>query len=85
MKLQVKLLPCVIFFCNGVAVDRIAGFDELGAKDDFSTVKLEKRLLQGGVITELQKKQDSDDEELEQMRNVRSTVKDLPDEDSDFD
>ena len=34
-KLNVKVLPCIVFFRNGVAYDRIVGFEELGAKDDF--------------------------------------------------
>ena len=37
VKLNVKVLPCVIMFSTGVAVDRVAGFDDFGAKDDFST------------------------------------------------
>ena len=36
-KLQVRLLPCVVAFVNGVAADRIVGFDQLGATDDFPT------------------------------------------------
>ena len=37
VKLNVKVLPCVIMFSTGVAMDRVAGFDDFGAKDDFST------------------------------------------------
>ena len=37
VKLNVMVLPCVIMFSTGVAVDRVAGFDDFGAKDDFST------------------------------------------------
>lgn len=37
VKLNVKVLPCVVLFSGGVAVDRTVGFDEYGAKDDFST------------------------------------------------
>ncbi len=37
VKLNVKVLPCVIMFSTGVAVDRVAGFDDFGAKDDFTT------------------------------------------------
>lgn len=85
MKLQVKLLPCLILFCNGVAVDRLAGFDELGSKDDFTTGRLEKRLLKSGVITEPQKQQDSEDENDQLCRNVRTSAQDAADEDSDFD
>ena len=37
VKLNIKVLPCVIMFSTGVAVDRVAGFDDFGAKDDFTT------------------------------------------------
>ena len=36
-KLNVRTLPCVVLFVGGVAVDRIVGFDTLGASDDFPT------------------------------------------------
>ena len=85
VKLQVKLLPCLILFCNGVAVDRLAGFDELGSKDDFTTNRLEKRLLESNVILEPQKPQDSEDEDDQLCRNVRSSAHEMADEDSDFD
>lgn len=85
MKLQVKLLPCLVIFCNGVAVDRLAGFDELGSKDDFTTARLEKRLLKSGVISEPKRQQDSEDEDDQLCRNVRSSAQDIADEDSDFD
>jgi hypothetical protein len=39
VKLNVKVLPCIILFSGGVAVDRTVGFDEFGAKDDFMTGK----------------------------------------------
>ena len=37
VKLNVKVLPCLIMFSGGVASDRVAGFDDFGAKDSFST------------------------------------------------
>ncbi|KAF9928354.1 hypothetical protein FBU30_002435 [Linnemannia zychae] len=49
-KLQVKVLPCVISFTDGVAVDRLVGFDELGNSDNFSTSMLELRYKAAGVI-----------------------------------
>ena len=49
-KLKVRMLPCVVFFLDGVAVDRVVGFDELGAKDDFKTEALEAKLLGAGVV-----------------------------------
>ena len=39
-KLQIQVLPCIVFFRNGVAYDRIVGFEELGARDDFPTAAL---------------------------------------------
>ena len=45
VKLGVKVLPCIVLFSNGVAVDRTVGFDEFGATDDFPTAAVERRLL----------------------------------------
>eukprot|EP00743_Colponemidia_sp_Colp-15_P001484 GILK01001623.1.p1 GENE.GILK01001623.1~~GILK01001623.1.p1 ORF type:complete len:248 (-),score=56.66 GILK01001623.1:84-782(-) len=49
-KLAIKMLPTIVIFQGGVAVDRIVGFDELGARDDFSTAVMAKRLADSGVI-----------------------------------
>ncbi|KAF0982348.1 hypothetical protein FDP41_011278 [Naegleria fowleri] len=49
-KLQVRVLPSIILFKDGVAVDRIVGFEELGGKDDFPTVAMEKRLLMSKTV-----------------------------------
>jgi len=38
VKLGIKVLPCVVMFKNGVSVDRVVGFEQLGGKDDFPTV-----------------------------------------------
>ena len=54
-KLNVKVLPCLILFKNGVAFDRIVGFEELGNKDDYKTMALEKRMLDAGAIEEEEK------------------------------
>jgi Phosducin len=88
-KLQVQMLPCVILFVNGVAVDRVVGFDELGKKDDFDTEALESRLIAAGVV-ERQKSLQEDDGDDEGCRNVRKGLVDIArkhadsDEDSDF-
>ncbi|KAF9965963.1 hypothetical protein BGZ70_003685 [Mortierella alpina] len=55
-KLQVKILPCVIAFVDGVAVDRLTGFEELGNTDNFSTGMLELRYKTVGVIDDDSKK-----------------------------
>mmetsp|Transcript_7429 Transcript_7429/g.10540 ORF Transcript_7429/g.10540 Transcript_7429/m.10540 type:complete len:243 (+) Transcript_7429:88-816(+) len=49
-KLQIQMLPTVILFENGVAIDRITGFDELGGEDDFPTINMVRRLVKGGVL-----------------------------------
>lgn len=88
-KLQVQMLPCVIMFVNGVAVDRVVGFDELGKRDDFHTEDLESRFLSAGVVQKQKVKQEDDGDD-ERCRNVRRGIADMArkmadsDEDSDF-
>ncbi|KAI9144168.1 thioredoxin-like protein [Paraphysoderma sedebokerense] len=50
-RLKIQVLPCVIAFIDGVAVDRVVGFEELGNTDSFRTPILEKRLFKSGVVT----------------------------------
>ena len=87
-KLSVQLLPCVIFFVNGVAVDRIVGFDELGEKDDFPTEMLEARMKACNVIKAQKVKESAEPDQ--QRHAVRKGVAahgmiEAGDEDSDFD
>lgn len=49
VKLQIKMLPCVVFFKHGKVVDQVVGFDGLGAKDDFETSALEDRMYHAEV------------------------------------
>jgi len=50
-KLNVKVLPCVIAFIDGVSVDRVVGFEGLGyGEDTFRTNDLERRLVEVGVL-----------------------------------
>lgn len=49
-RLDVKVLPCVICFVDGNAVDRIVGFEDLGNTDTFATSLLEFRLKKSGVL-----------------------------------
>ena len=42
-------------FMDGIAVDRIIGFEELGNKDDFPTMALTRLLVNSGVIKALNK------------------------------
>ena len=49
-KLQIQVLPTIIMFDNGIAVDRVVGFEELGGTDEFPTLTLTRRLIRGGVL-----------------------------------
>ncbi|KAL5006511.1 hypothetical protein ScPMuIL_015317 [Solemya velum] len=49
-RLKIRILPAVLCFKDGIVVDRIIGFDELGNTDDFQTEVLERRLGFSGVI-----------------------------------
>ncbi|QCD81779.1 hypothetical protein DEO72_LG2g2109 [Vigna unguiculata] len=69
-KLAVKTLPCVILFRQGVAVDRLVGFQDVGGKDDFTTRTLEALLIKKGIIAEKKDEDDEDDEYLDSTRRV---------------
>ncbi|PPR07207.1 hypothetical protein CVT26_012640 [Gymnopilus dilepis] len=49
-KLYIKVLPCVICFVDGIAKDRLVGFEEVGNTDSFNTAVLELRLSQSGAL-----------------------------------
>ena len=44
------MLPTIIMFIDGVAADRITGFDDLGGVDDFPTINLTRKLVNSGVL-----------------------------------
>ncbi|PYH40664.1 thioredoxin domain-containing protein [Aspergillus saccharolyticus JOP 1030-1] len=76
-KLKVRVLPCVIGFRDGLAVERLVGFEGLGAggrdgTDGFSTATLEKRLVWKEILTQTR------------LKNM-SNSSDYSDEDSDDD
>ncbi|CAH8281102.1 unnamed protein product [Arabidopsis lyrata] len=75
-KLAIKTLPCVILFSKGIAMDRLVGFQDLGAKDDFSTTKLENLLVKKGMLSEKRKEEDEEDYEYQESirRSVRSSA-----------
>lgn len=81
-KLVVKTLPCVILFRQGIAVDRLVGFQDLGGKDDFTTKTLEVLLIKKGIINEKNEEDDENDGYHENsIRKVRSSA--VADSDSD--
>eukprot|EP01026_Neomeris_dumetosa_P007787 TRINITY_DN12416_c0_g1_i7.p2 TRINITY_DN12416_c0_g1~~TRINITY_DN12416_c0_g1_i7.p2 ORF type:complete len:224 (-),score=33.01 TRINITY_DN12416_c0_g1_i7:25-696(-) len=50
-KLQIQVLPCIMLFRDGISVNRLVGFEDLGGKDDFRTEILQCRLLENKVLT----------------------------------
>ncbi|KAE8348945.1 thioredoxin-like protein [Aspergillus coremiiformis] len=65
-KLKICVLPCVIGFKDGIAAERVVGFEglALGGRDgtnSFSTATLEKRLLWKGVLVQAKLKANNED------------------------
>jgi len=56
-KLQVQVLPTVICFMDGVAFDRIVGFEDLGGDENFPTLVLTRKLVKTGCIMALTQKE----------------------------
>ena len=44
------MLPTIISFIDGIAVDHIIGFEELGGQDDFPEMIMIRRLIAGGCL-----------------------------------
>ncbi|KAH7302189.1 hypothetical protein KP509_23G060200 [Ceratopteris richardii] len=78
-KLAIKTLPCVILFRDGVAFDRLVGFQDLGGVDDFSTGTLGKWLLRKAIL--VKSSHENESERAEVSRRIRSTT--YADSDSD--
>jgi len=90
-KLNVQVLPCCVLFVDGIAVDRIVGFDELGGIDTFKLPVLVKRLNAKQTILHKSKEQlrdavDDEDDYGPARRSIYGFTKyTSEDEDSDFD
>lgn len=88
VKLNVKMLPCVLIFNNGVAVDRIVGFEGFKGKDNFDTKELEEVLLNCDAMEPIVASADPDaeaDSIRSSIRRAGDRQRDADDEDSDFD
>ena len=77
-KLQVQVLPTIVCFVDGIAVDRVVGFADLGNKDDFPQIALTRRLIKGGVLKALNR------EEKGQIKIKRGVDSDSDDDDDDI-
>lgn len=88
VKLNIKVLPYIIAFRDGVAVERVIGFEPLGGRDDWATSVLEDKLLLAGVIGKSRNEEEEEDNLDEPSKNIRKSSAYKPtnsDEDSDFD
>jgi hypothetical protein len=79
-KLNVRVLPCVISFVDGISVGRIVGFEGLGTGDKFTTKDLESRLLQCGVLVR-EKMGDAEGFNLSRHSTSRKNKDDVDDDD----
>lgn len=50
-RLNVRTLPTLLFFRDGINFERVLGFDGISNKDSFPTSALAKRLARSGMIT----------------------------------
>lgn len=82
-KLKVRILPCIFSFIDGVVVDKIVGFEDLGSKDDFEQDVLESRFVQSGVIKPLKVDEGVMNSSIRQ--SFATLNRTASDEDSDFD
>ncbi|XP_020099476.1 thioredoxin domain-containing protein PLP3B-like [Ananas comosus] len=84
-KLAIKTLPCIVLFRNGVAFDRLVGFQDLCSRDDFTTRALENLLKKKGIIDERKgdgdEEDENDDTDHPRNRSIRSSA--VQDSDSD--
>lgn len=44
-------------FIDGIAVDRVVGFADMGNNDDFKTILLSRRLIKSGVLKAITKEE----------------------------
>eukprot|EP00762_Andalucia_godoyi_P005064 ANDGO_04053.mRNA.1 Thioredoxin domain-containing protein PLP3B len=70
-KLAIRVLPTIIIFHKGVAIDRVVGCEDLGGTVEFSTEMLEARLGESGVITVHVDRESLAEEKAEQARQKK--------------
>ena len=71
-------MPTLVCFEDGVAIDRVVGFEELGGEDDFPTMNLIRRLVKVGMLLPKNKS------EKGQIRIRKGGRDDSSDEDNEY-
>eukprot|EP00756_Hemistasia_phaeocysticola_P040898 Hpha_TRINITY_DN16889_c3_g2::TRINITY_DN16889_c3_g2_i1::g.148284::m.148284 len=61
-KLQVRVLPCLVFFKDGVAVDKVVGFEGISDTETFPASALERKICQVFKLEMSSAGYDEDDE-----------------------
>ena len=51
------MLPTILCFVDGIALDRVVGFADLGNRDDFPRLALTRRLIRSGALKALNKQE----------------------------
>lgn len=72
-KMKIKMLPTIVLFRDGIAIDRVVGFEELGNDDAFPTAVLEKRMKK--VLPDLVDTEE--DENSSRVNNIRMSSRSL--------
>jgi len=81
--LAVQVLPTIICFIDGIAVDRVVGFEELGARDDFPTLNLTRRLIRSGALKAITK-QEKGQINIHKGRKLAEEGDDVDGDDDDY-
>jgi len=55
-RLNIRVLPTIALILDGITIDYIRGFDDLGGSDEFATEILEQRLAQSCLVTGVESK-----------------------------
>ncbi|CAN7015853.1 hypothetical protein IGI04_013765 [Brassica rapa subsp. trilocularis] len=79
-RLKIVVLPTLALLKNTKVDDYVAGFNELGGKDDFSTDDLEDRLARAQVI---HYEGESSSDKVKSMTQARRSVRQSANSDSD--
>lgn len=81
-KLGLQVLPTVIYFQDGMARDRIVGFDGVSEKDDFPTLLLTRILVKCGAL-DAKNKSEAGRTQINMKAGKHDNFSDSDDEDSD--
>lgn len=62
-RLNIRTLPTILFFRDGINFERVLGFEGISNKDSFPTSALAKRLARSGMITPVSQEESGSESE----------------------